>query len=76
MIERARISLAKLYIEAGNITNREISEATGIHPNTVTAYRNGSVQRPDVATVVKLRNFFSQKLGRPVTIDEMVQIDE
>lgn len=71
----ARINLRHLFAEA-DVTNREVIDATGISGNTITAYKNGNVLRPDMTTIIKLRDYFSQRLGRQVTLDEMVEIDD
>ena len=54
------------------LTNAEVSEATGIHSNTLAKYRKGMSQaRLDI--LLKLRDFFAVRLQRPVSLDEFVK---
>jgi putative transcriptional regulator len=50
-----------------NLTYEEISEATGISPNTLSSYATGSVSRYDEKTVMKLCDFFD------VTLPELLE---
>ena len=57
------------------LTNSEVSEATGIHMNTLAKYRKGMPQaRLDI--LLKLRAFFETRLGRKVSLDEFVETRE
>lgn len=45
------------------ITALEVSAATGIHRNTLTAYLDGTVERPDLAVIDKLCKYFDVAAG-------------
>jgi transcriptional regulator with XRE-family HTH domain len=50
-----------------NITYEEISEATGISPNTLSSYATGSIGRYDESTVTRLCDYFG------VTLPELLE---
>lgn len=50
-----------------NITYEEISELTGISPNTLSSYATGSVGRYDESTVIRLCDYFG------VTLPELLE---
>lgn len=39
---------------------KRVSEATGLHHNTLLALRNGSVEKPNIGTVEILRKYLGQ----------------
>ena len=60
------------HVWSENLTNSEVSEATGIHMNTLTKYRKGHPQaRLDI--LLKLRAYFEERLKRKVSLDEFIE---
>lgn len=57
------------------ITYDMISEATKISQRSLSHMATGKQKRVDVDALFKLRRFFSEKLGRPVLLDELVLED-
>jgi putative transcriptional regulator len=54
-----KILKAQKETELGrNLTYEEISEATGISPNTLSMYATGKTSRYDEVTVIRLCDFF------------------
>ena len=65
-----RLTFRRVWDE--DLTNSEVSEATGIHMNTLTKYRKGNPQaRLDI--LLKLRAFFEERLQRKVSLDEFIE---
>lgn len=73
-MKQARINISHFFAECENLTNQEIADATGIHANTVSAYRGGGISRPDALTLMRLKNFFEQRTGRTVHIEEFIEV--
>lgn len=51
---------------------KECSELTGINIRTIQMYYSDRFKMPSMNNVIKLRAFFSQKLGREIDIDEII----
>jgi predicted transcriptional regulator len=51
---------------------KECSELTGINIRTIQMYYSDKFKMPSMNNVIKLRAFFSQKLGREIDIDEII----
>jgi transcriptional regulator with XRE-family HTH domain len=72
--KRAWVYLRPLWDET--LTNQDVANATGLHINTVSKYRNGTVQNPPLGVLFTLREFFEERLGREIKIEDMVRIED
>ena len=68
-----RVSLSKFWDD--DLTNAEVSQATGIHTNTISKYRNGAIQ-PRVDILWKLRAFFEQRLKKKISLEDLIETRE
>lgn len=57
------------------ITQRDVSEATGISANAINQIANNRTARVDFTTLAKLLDYFSNKLGRPVDVSELLEYE-
>ena len=72
------VTVAKVWKEledstGQSLTNEEVSQNTGVHRNTIGSYRNGTVQRPHMEVLFKLRDFFADRLNRTISLEELVR---
>jgi DNA-binding Xre family transcriptional regulator len=54
------------------ITYEEITEATGLSPNTLSKLSTNKAGRTDLDTIDRLLEFFSQKLGRELETNDLL----
>ena len=71
---KVTINLEPFWTE--DLTNANVADAIGIHPNSVSNLRSGSVDRCKLETIMKLREFFSKKIGKPVSFDDLINVEE
>ena len=55
------------------ITYEEITEATGLANQTISSLSTGKAKRLDLRTVGTLLTFFSQRLGEPLTTNDLLE---
>ena len=60
-------------VSGENISYRDICEATGISPNTITQMATGKAKRVDLSTVDRLLDFLSEKAGDKLTLDDLLK---
>lgn len=58
---------------AGGCTYREISHATGLATSILTTIAKNRVSRADINTIDALLKFFSAKLGRTLTTQDLLE---
>lgn len=59
-MRRIRLKVGKLMAERGMSAN-SVAQAIGVSHNTVLAYANNTVQRPDLGVLMKLLDHFGCK---------------
>jgi DNA-binding Xre family transcriptional regulator len=60
-------------VSGENISYRDICEATGISPNTITQMATGKAKRVDLRTVDRLLDFLGSKTGDTLTLDDLLK---
>jgi len=55
------------------VTYEEITEATGLATQTITLLSTGRAKRLDLGTVEKVLDFFSARLGEPLTTNDLLE---
>ena len=55
------------------LTYEDIHEATGLSFNTLSTIANNKVKRADLATMERLLDYFSGKLGRQLAIADLLE---
>lgn len=63
----------ELQSEDKSLTNDEAAEETGIHKNTISKYRNGA-SIVQITNLWKLARLLEDRLGRRVSIEDMLEI--
>ena len=75
--QEIRVNLGLLWDELQgkdeSLTNDEASEETGIHKNTISKYRNGA-SIVQITNLWKLARLLEDRLGRRVSIEDMLEI--
>lgn len=70
---RLRELLGEYQLKTGDrITYEEITEATGMSPNTLSLIGSNKTRRVDFATIEKLLVFLSGKLGRQLDVCDLI----
>ena len=60
-------------VSGESISYRDICEATGISPNTITQMATGKAKRVDLSTVDRLLDFLGEKAGDNLTLDDLLK---
>lgn len=60
-------------VSGENISYRDICDATGISPNTITQMATGKAKRVDLHTVDRLLDFLGEKAGDNLTLDDLLK---
>lgn len=55
-----------------SLTYRQIEEDTGISKSTITGLMNNQTRRVDFDTIETLLKYFSEKMGRPLRIADLL----
>lgn len=71
---RVTIRLEPFWTE--DLTNDKVAKAIGVHTNSVSNLRKGTVDRCKLDTLVKLKDFFSQKTGKHLALEDLLKIEE
>lgn len=71
---KVTINLDPFWTE--NLTNDKVAKAIGVHINSVSNLRKGNVDRCKLETLVKLKDFFSEKSGKSLWIEDLINIEE
>lgn len=56
-----------------NLTYEMITAQTGLSPTTISGISTGRVKRVDFGTLEKLLAFFSERLGEPLTTNDLLE---
>lgn len=56
--------------EATGLGLREAARLMGIHPSQLSEWENGHI-KPDSDTLTRLADFYQERLGRPISLDEV-----
>jgi len=75
----SRIRLKELIAEAKErgvkVTQRDIARRLGLAVSSINQIVHGKTKAPDPSILLGIADYFTEKLGRPVTLDELVQRD-
>ena len=66
-----RVKLTKFWDD--DLTNEEISEATGIHKNTISKYKNGA-SLVAISNLWKIAKFLGARQNREISMEDLLQI--
>ena len=66
-----RVKLTRFW--DGDLTNEEMSEATGIHKNTISKYKNGA-SLVAISNLWKITKFLSARHNREISMEDLLQI--
>lgn len=66
-----RVRLKRFWDD--ELTNEEVAEATGIHKNTVSKYKNGASIN-QISNLWKLCKFLEERLGKEITLEDALEI--
>ena len=72
-LRRIRVNLSPYW---GNLNNREVADELNLNINTVSSYRNGNIRNPNIEVLMKFRDYFSQKLAKKLSLEDLLQVEE
>jgi DNA-binding Xre family transcriptional regulator len=71
---RVTIRLEPFWTE--DLTNDKVADAIGVDTNSISNLRKGTVDRCKLTTLVKLKEFFSQRAGKPLMLEDFLKVEE
>ncbi len=70
---RVTISLEPFWTE--DLTNDKVAKAIGVNPNSISNLRKGTVDRCKLETLVKLKDFFSERTGKHLMLEDFLRVE-
>ena len=65
--------LMKKHAELGReVSSKEIAREIGMHQSTLSAYKNGKLERVQLSTLQKLAEYFSCQAGDLLSVEDEV----
>lgn len=76
MAKKIRVNIKPLWEEAKLSNNQEVAFDLELNPNTVSSYKNGNIQNPKIVVLMKFRDYFREKLGRKIILEDLLEVEE
>ena len=76
MTKKIRVNIKPLWSEAKLTNNQDVAFDLELNPNTVSSYKNGNIQNPNIMVLMKFRDYFQKKLNRKIILEDLLEVAE